>query len=171
MKFDSCKESNLYGLRRIHSRDFFFNELNPLDRIQKCETLREIKIQITATVHSACEYVEKKKRTHNFLLKDNIIRFIQENYADINLNVQMIAYKFEMNPVYISRFAKEQLGDSLLDFINKVRLGKVKELMRNGKLSAVEIAKQTGYCNIRAFIRVFKKYEGMTLGQYKKECP
>lgn len=43
--------------------------------------------------------------------------------------------------------------------------------MRNGKLSAVEIAKQTGYCNIRAFIRVFKKYEGMTLGQYKKECP
>lgn len=114
MKFDSCKESNLYGLRRIHSRDFFFNELNPLDRIQKCETLREIKIQITATVHSACEYVEKKKRTHNFLLKDNIIRFIQENYADINLNVQMIAYKFEMIPSIFPDSPRSSWGTACL---------------------------------------------------------
>lgn len=152
------------------SQNYFFSELNPLDKIQKCETLKEIKAQIISTVHGACEYVDRKKKSHNDIMKDNLVRFIQSSYSDVNLNVHMVANKFEMNPVYISRFAKEQLGDSLLDYINKYRLEKAKQLMKNGKLAAADIAKQTGYCNINTFIRVFKKYEGMTPGQFKKDC-
>lgn len=150
------------------SRNYFFNELNPLEKIQKCETLKEIKAGITETVCNACEYVKRKKKSHNTELKDKVADFVGSNYADVNLNVKMIADKFEMNPVYISRFAKEQLGDSLLDYINKYRLEKAKQMMRGGNLAATEIAKRVGYCNMSTFIRVFKKYEGMTPGQYKK---
>ena len=151
------------------SQNYFFNELNPLDKIQKCETLKEIKAGIMDTVGNACEYVKKKKKSHNTELKDNIASYVEKNYMDINLNVRMIADKFEMNPVYISRFAKEQLGDSLLDYINKFRLEKAKQLMGSNKLAANEIAKRIGYCNMSTFIRVFKKYEGITPGQYKKK--
>jgi two-component system, response regulator YesN len=151
------------------SQNYFFSELSPLDKIQKCETLKDIKAQITSTVHDACDYVDRKKRSHNDIMKDNLVQFIHINYSDMNLNVHMVANKFEMNPVYISRFAKEQLGDSLLDYINKVRLEKAKQLMKSGRLSAADIAIKTGYCNISTFIRVFKKYEGMTPGQFKKE--
>lgn len=152
----------------IESQNYFFNELNPLEKIQKCETLKEIKTQMASTIQCACDYVEKKKKSHNSVLKDSVVSFIENNYMDINLNVKMIADKFEMNPVYISRFAKEQLGDSLLDYINKCRLSKAKQMLKSGKLTANEIAKQAGYCNISTFIRVFKKYEGMTPGQFKK---
>jgi len=55
----------------------------------------------------------------------------------------------------------------MLDAINRVRLARAKELLARDGVSIAEAAVRVGYYNSNAFIRTFKKYEGITPGQYK----
>jgi YesN/AraC family two-component response regulator len=94
--------------------------------------------------------------------------FVDKHYEEITLNVALIAEKLKITPTYMSKLFKEQTGEALPDYINKLRLKKAKELLKNENLSISEAAVKVGYLNSNALIRSFKKYEGVTPGQYKE---
>jgi YesN/AraC family two-component response regulator len=124
--------------------------------------------QMVSILKHVCEFINRNKKSHNIRLRDDIIKYIEDNYHDINLSITMIADFFHMNPSYLSRFFKEQKGEGLLDFINRVRLERAKYLLQEETLSIVKVARKVGYFNCNTFIRVFKKYEGITPGRYKE---
>jgi len=72
-----------------------------------------------------------------------------------------------MNPSYLSYFFKEQTGENFIDYLNKVRIEKAKELLKDSSMSLSEIASQVGYSNAGYFNRIFKKIVGITPGQYR----
>jgi YesN/AraC family two-component response regulator len=45
---------------------------------------------------------------------------------------------------------------------------KAKQLMLETKLSINEISEKVGIINVNSFIRIFKKYEGVTPGKYRE---
>lgn len=151
-----------------NSRTTLFEQMNPAKLFLNCKTADEMKNEMTGMLREICNYIGKSKKSHNDTLTENIIDFVEHNYQDINLSVALIADKFEINPEYLSRFFKEQTGSGLLDFINKLRLEKAKYLLKEAGLSIEDTADKVGYSNSSALIRVFKRYEGITPGQYKK---
>ena len=97
-----------------------------------------------------------------------MIPFIQKHYSDINLSVSGLAEKFDVHPVYISKVFKDEVGDGLLDFINKTRINNSLILLKERKeCNLEEIAREVGFSNVRTFSRVFKKYEGIAPGKFK----
>ena len=80
----------------------------------------------------------------------------------------MIAEHFDMNPHYISMQFKEQSGESLKTFINFVRIEKAKQILLTTPKKLEEIANMVGFIDNNAFIRVFKKFEGITPGKYRE---
>lgn len=97
-----------------------------------------------------------------------IQRYIDANYADPNLSVQMVADAFSISLPYLSRIFKKEYGSGLLDYINRYRVEKAKELLRNGsEKSIATIAVSIGFSSSQTLIRAFKRYEGVTPGQYK----
>ncbi len=147
----------------------FFEKLDPVERLLKCNTIMEMKVEILDILSQVCEFIKNsKKRTQNDSLKGNIIQYIEDHYNDSNLCIASIADNFNMNPVPLSRFFKEHMGQGLLDYINKVRLDKAKELLRQNEWSIADIAKEVGYYHSSALIRAFKKYERLTPGKYKE---
>jgi YesN/AraC family two-component response regulator len=100
-------------------------------------------------------------------LRDSVVTFIQQNYQDINLCADMIAEHFHRNTAYISRFFKEQTGCSIGEYINRYRIDHAKELMSDTSARIRVVAKSVGYSGSNAFIRAFKKFEGITPGQFK----
>lgn len=93
--------------------------------------------------------------------------YVNENYRDVNLSITTIAQHFEVNPVYLSRVFLEHTGEGLLDYMNKLRIAKAKQLL-NQMNNLDEVALAVGYSNTRTFSRAFKKIEGVTPGKYKK---
>lgn len=91
--------------------------------------------------------------------------YIQENYQDPALNASMLAEHLHMNLSTLSRRYKNAVGRGLLDEVHAVRLAAAKKLLDQG-VSVRETAEQTGYVESRAMIRAFKRYEGITPGQY-----
>lgn len=139
-----------------------------VERLLKCQNISEMKYVLDDIFHSIeheltlIGEIEKDKFT------ENIENYIIQNYMNYNLNISNIAEHLDMNATYLSRKFKEQTGENLLDYINRIRISKAKDLLKNPKLSINRIAELVGYVNGNTFIRSFKRYEGITPGNYRK---
>jgi YesN/AraC family two-component response regulator len=144
--------------------------IDPVERIErmlKCNTIMDMRVYMKQTLKEICGYIENKKQSHNADLKDEIIRFIRDHFTDPAMSNAMIAERFCIHPAYLSRFFKEQTGEKVLDYINRIRLQEAKQLLQKCEINLEEVARKTGFNNSIALIRVFKKYEGITPGKYK----
>ncbi len=94
-----------------------------------------------------------------------VSKYIRENYTDPSLNASMVADHLNMNLSTLSRRYKNTVGHGVLDEVHMVRVEAAKKLLENGA-SVRSTAEQTGYVESRAMIRAFKRYEGITPGQY-----
>jgi two-component system response regulator YesN len=144
----------------------FMDKLQPIARLFSCESVPEMKLVMFDILRQVCDYVEMNKKSHNTDLRDVVLGYISEHYSDVNLSITSIAEHMDIHSSYLSKFFKEQTGESMLDTINKTRLDKAKELLGQD-WSIGDTAVKVGFYNSNAFIRVFKKYEGVTPGQFK----
>jgi two-component system response regulator YesN len=94
-------------------------------------------------------------------------KYIERHYSASSMNVSLVAECLHLTPSYASAIYKKQTGESMLDTINKTRIQHARTLLTTTRLSLDEIAEQVGYYNSSTLIRVFKKYEGVTPGQYR----
>lgn len=97
-----------------------------------------------------------------------ITTYINQNYTDPDLSVEQIATYCDMSVSYISRVFRRETQSSLLNYINRTRIEAAKVLLRDSKLRNEDVAAKVGFLNVNTFIRLFKKYENVTPGIYKK---
>lgn len=146
----------------------FETERNPVERLFKCETITEMKKIMLSILKKVCVNVQAEKNSATPKFCDMAIDFIKNNFHDPNLGLAMVAEHFDMTPPYVSKLFKDQTGEGMLDFINKVKVAEAKRLLSQEKLGISETAVRVGYLNSNALIRSFKKCEGITPGQYKE---
>ena len=139
----------------------FVSELLTMD------TIFEIKEALIKIFERICDYNRLVLSDNAGILSGKISHFIIENCFDPELNVSMISEHFSLSGAYASKLFKESTGMSILDFIHTERLKRAKEMLKDGK-TVSQVAEITGYNNSNAFIRVFKKYEKITPGQFGK---
>ncbi|MDD9266872.1 helix-turn-helix domain-containing protein [Paenibacillus sp. GCM10023248] len=139
-----------------------------IKQLTQCESFAEIEDEIYKFLRTVCEYVDSKKKSHNTNLKDHVLRYIDGNLADMDLSLTSLSLKFEVNAPYLSRFIKEQSGETFIDYVNKQRVELAKRLMLDTDDTITEITTKVGFSNSNMFIRVFKRYEGITPGQFRK---
>lgn len=99
-----------------------------------------------------------------------ITSYIFEHYQDCNLDASQICEVFDMTPPSLSRMFRREMNTTMLDFIHSVRLTHVKQLMLTTELSLQDISTACGYFSSWTMSRAFKKYEGVTPGDYRKNC-
>ncbi len=151
--------------------DYAQSGLKPVERILGCKTVMDMKQEMDIILTRTCADIQKEQKGQGQKTINDIIRYVRENYQDENLSVSRIADCFQMNLSYISKQFKRQAGDGLYDYINKYRIGQAKQLLMEGGGNIGEIARQVGFGNDNSFIRVFKKYEGITPGKFKELHP
>ena len=100
------------------------------------------------------------------LAVQRVQRYIQDNPGG-DLSLSSLADLVYFNPKYLSRLFKQVSGTNLSDYIQNVRLMKVKELLRESGLKVHEIAEAIGYFSAPCFTRFFKRAMGMTPQEYR----
>ena len=135
-----------------------------ISNLYSMDSLYDIKENILEIFGKICEFNSlNNDNTNKFAEK--VKEYIESNYSDPDINVSSLAQYFNMSGSYISKLFKSKTGYSILDFIHLTRITHAKELLKNG-VSVSEVADSVGYNNSNAFIRVFKKYEKITPGQF-----
>lgn len=140
-----------------------------LNRIFIYDGIDRIQAEIKTIIKEICEQIQEYHSTPHDRLITNIKVYITENYGSHSLSLTSIAEEFNRTPQYISTLFKTYTGQNIKDFISKIRIEKAKELLRDDQLTLTDIAKQLGYANDMGVIRLFKKYEGVTPGVYRKQ--
>lgn len=97
-----------------------------------------------------------------------ITRYLQEHLAE-EVSLSVLAEEFHLNPQYISQLFKNEIGVGFLAYLTNIRMEKGKKLLLSTSFSVAEIAEQAGYGDYRVFTKAFKKTEGITPSQYRRE--
>lgn len=97
-----------------------------------------------------------------------ILQYLEEHLAE-NITLEAVANYTDMNTSYISYLFKKETGINFIDYIQKMRLEKSKELLRNTDYKIYKVAYYVGFNDDKYFFKLFKKYEGMTPSQYRKK--
>lgn len=97
-----------------------------------------------------------------------ITRYIQEHLAE-ELSLSALGDRFHMNPQYISQLFKSEIGVNFLAYLTNIRMENAKKLLLSSSASIAEVAERSGYWDYRVFTKAFKKSEGVTPSQYRRD--
>lgn len=98
---------------------------------------------------------------------DRIIQYINEHY-ERPLDRESLAALANVSPSYFSTLFKSKTGYSPIQYVNKVRIDRAKELLRSSALPIAEIAPAVGFADSFYFARVFARATGFSPSQYRK---
>jgi len=119
------------------------------------------------SVDMAIDYASENIKDNKFekSMASKMMNFIHLNFTrDISLDE--ISDFFNMTPAYFCTMFKYYTGYNYRDYLNSYRVKVAKDLLHNSNLKIKEVSEKVGYVNVNTFIRIFKKYEGMSPGQY-----
>ncbi|MCQ9210858.1 AraC family transcriptional regulator [Granulicatella seriolae] len=106
-------------------------------------------------------------RNEQFLSKliNDTLEFIQDNLANTNLSLEFIAESLSYNSIYLNRQFKNEVGNTIHQYIIICRISYAKKLLESG-LDVQTSCDKCGFNNYSNFIRVFKKISGTTPKKY-----
>ena len=82
------------------------------------------------------------------------------------ISLDDLSKKFYLSPQYISSLFKQHTGYTPIEFLNRVRITKAKELFQSGRDNIGEVAESVGIGDIHYFYKVFRQFEKKTPAQY-----
>ena len=91
-----------------------------------------------------------------------------ENNCQHQITLLGIAKENFIDKYYLSHQFKKVTGFSFKEYLILQRIAKAKELICHSMENITEIGLSSGFNNVNHFIRIFKKYEGITPYQYRK---
>lgn len=175
--FDSAKAAGNFAIAKIHAYETFnmvmdiFREyvndvskqetaIGYLHNLIKAQSVEEVKEYFEELLQFQIQTIARQQIQENKGIVSRVVRYVEENYSDYNLNLNSMAEGLKRNSRYISRVFKEETQMGILDYINTVRIDKAKELMTERKYTMEELAALVGYNNVRSFRRAFVKITG-----------
>lgn len=144
------------------------NEIEPLDIasgvLQSQESAVEYVVRI---IKKALELREKAASNKYGDVVNEVMIYIEKNYADEELSLNLLASHVNFSPNHLSMIFSQQTGSTFIKYLTDFRMNKAKELLRcTGKKSSV-ISMEVGYKDPHYFSYLFKKTQGQTPTQYR----
>lgn len=97
---------------------------------------------------------------------DAVIKYLQEHF-DKPLSLDAIGKTSGYTAPYISGVFSKDMGMTIRNFLQRLRVEKACRLLDETNLSTADIAQKTGYNDPKHFADVFKRYKGVSPKAYR----
>ena len=136
------------------------------EEILRANDLKELREKFEEKILDVCKIAKEKDEDDNSDIKNKIEKYLEDNYhIDISLDnlADYLGHSFK----YTSILFKKVMGDNFKNYLNIYRIEKAKEIMAENKdIKIKDLAERIGYNSSNTFIRIFRKYEGVSPGKY-----
>lgn len=95
-------------------------------------------------------------------------RIIRNEYSQ-DISLDYLAKSVGLAPSYLSYVFKRETGENLIKYLTDYRMEKAKQMLDDGSVKIIQVAKQCGYENQSYFNRLFKNTYGLTPSQYREK--
>jgi AraC-like DNA-binding protein len=134
-------------------------------------------IVIQSKLSEACVFllrmVQKHKNDHDILNVEKtnsvmeMLKVIHMHYYE-ELSLTLLAEMLNRNPTYLSSIFKRHVGQSFVEYLHTLRIGRATSLLAATNMNISEIALEVGFENFRTFSRVFKETRGMSPQNFRR---
>lgn len=97
----------------------------------------------------------------------NVLQYIEENYSNV-IKLENLSDVAGVTQQHLCRLFKKHFQMRPMEYISKVRVMHAKELLDYTDKTITQISNETGFQDSSYFSVVFKRYENVTPGEYRK---
>lgn len=101
----------------------------------------------------------------NFIV-DQALEYIRAHCAE-HICLNDVAEHVYVSQWHLSKLINKHLNQSFLDILGKARIDRAKALLADSSLKIYAVAEQVGYGDVAHFSKSFKRFAGMTPGEYR----
>lgn len=94
--------------------------------------------------------------------------WLDAHYTE-KVNLDELAKLFFIDKFYLTKIFKEQYGTTINVYISRKRITAAKQLLRFSDKTIEQVSAEIGITDTNYFTRLFKKIEGITPGEYRKQ--
>ena len=116
-------------------------------------------------IHQSMETIRQNKKSMSVV--DQVKDYIEHN-LEKDITRESLADMVFLNPDYLARVFKKDVGESLGAFLVRRRIEKAKEYLEKTDDPVNTVAIKVGYDNFSYFSKVFKDMVGVTPKEYRK---
>ena len=156
--------TNLYQ-NGIQAAELFGDEVSQKIQRQSVRSVFDMIKWVNYAISRTLEYEDEINRSLS--LADKIESYVKEHYKE-DISRDTIADVFFLTPEYLAKVYKRQTGHNLKDYIIGYRIEMAKQLLADDIKSISDISAEVGFDNFSYFSTVFKKYTGITPGEYRR---
>ncbi len=151
--------------------------LKPVNYSKLYEAIRKIQAKRNADtkIQNAIRQIDVEKKKYGILefeerktgnrYIDYMIQAIHDNYST-RLVLSDISEQCKVSCTYLNVKFKEETGYTFNDYLNRYRIQKAVDLLRENQHKIYEIAEMVGFSDYKYFIKVFKKYTGSSPARF-----
>lgn len=108
----------------------------------------------------------KQNENHAISLKiEKVIEYMHQHIGQ-RVTLAELADRVHLSSYYLSRAFKSTTGYSVIEFFNKIKVDKAKELLAEGDRKVKEVAAELGFADEFYFSRIFKRIEGISPSEF-----
>lgn len=131
------------------------------DKIYRFDTIPDVWLWLRNVIMAVVQYIFSKRSRKNAHIIDLITKMIDEKYSE-QITIDEIAKKVYLTPSYICNLFKENMKESIIDYLTSVRLKHAQRLLADSSLRIYEIAEKCGFNSTSYFSSVFKNTLGIS---------
>lgn len=136
-------------------------------KIEAIVTLAEAEELIAEMFRSYCRLVRKHSMKNYSPPIQKVIATIDFDLT-ANLTLSALATMQNISPSYLSALFKQEVGETLTEYVNGKRIMKAMQLLETTKMQVQTIAQNCGILDVHYFSKIFKKTTGMTPKEYRE---
>ncbi|MFC5402198.1 response regulator [Cohnella soli] len=136
--------------------------------VYRFKTLDEVEAWLKEAVRSVVAAISDSRNHLTISQIRKAVEYIETNYMNDKMSLQDLCRHVLMSTSYFSLVFKQHTGETFIEYLTSVRVGKAKELLCGTSLKFYEIAEKVGYKDPNYFSILFKKNTGMTPKEYRE---
>jgi AraC family transcriptional regulator len=94
--------------------------------------------------------------------------FVHAHFGE-NLTLAQVAHAAGLHPVYLGQIFRQEFGETLGEYLNRIRVRAAAERLANSDLPLSDIALDFGFYDQSHFTRVFRQLTGATPGMFRAD--
>ena len=167
-KLYSEMKGTILKLTRQDDTQFYIDSISKYMISKQIEDIKECFVKMTDLCIGIGATYSQEKMVQQSKLIHRIMNYIDQEYANANLGLGMIATNFNISEGYVSSLFKEQAGINFTEYVENQRINKACELLKTTDLNINDISEKVGYNSVQSFRRAFKRLHGFSPSELRK---
>ena len=135
-----------------------------LEVVQSLEEIKGLLLSITKQIFSFNENADNRKEKTAVGL---VVEYINKNYMHA-ITLTDMAQLVHLNANYLSEIFSRENNATFKEYLTTTRIEAAKELLCKSNYKLMEVSRMVGYNDTKNFLKIFKKYVGVSAKEYRK---